>query len=83
MADERKGILTPDQEKILDDIIKFNGLLEAVDGPAISLIDNQGIERAKQALIAKWPEALPIVYEIIDMLFAGLGQLAVASKKNS
>jgi uncharacterized protein (UPF0216 family) len=74
--DDRKGLFTPEQEKILDDIIKMkNPLAEAADGPLISLIDNQGIERLTSQLEAKYPDALPIVYEIVDILFAGLSQL--------
>lgn len=67
---ERKGILTPEQEKTLDRVIVFNNkIAEAADGTAIKLIDNQGLERLKNKLNEKYPEALPIVYEIVDVLF--------------
>ena len=42
--EERKGLFTPEQEKKLDDLIKFNNpILESIDGPAIQLLDNQGL----------------------------------------
>lgn len=73
MSDSRKGFLTPEQEKQVDDLIKLEGISEALDGPAISLADNQGLERLKPLLIEKGGEAvLPVVYEIIDTLLAAL-----------
>ena len=73
---ERKGVLTPDQEKILDEVLVFNNkLLETVDGPAITLIDNQGLERLKNQLIEKYPGSEEILYQIIDLLFAGLSEI--------
>jgi len=33
----RKGFLTPEQEKQLDELIELKGLSEALDGPAIRL----------------------------------------------
>ena len=69
---ERKGALTPDQEKILDELIKLKGVAEALDGAAISLIDNQGIDR----LLAKAsPEVKEIVYQVVDMIFDGLSTI--------
>jgi hypothetical protein len=68
--EERKGFLTPEQEKTLEGLIKFNNkLAESVDGLAIQLIDNQGLERLKNKLAAVHPEAVQIAYEIIDALF--------------
>jgi hypothetical protein len=76
--DERKGILTPAQEKILDELLKFNnGLAESMDGPAITLIDNQGIEILKDKLEEKYPGvSQEFLYPIIDALFAGLEQIS-------
>ena len=76
MTDTRKGILTPEQESKLDDLVKFNSVLaESIDGLAIQLIDNQGIEKLKAQLIEKYPGALEIVYAIVDALFEGIGQI--------
>ena len=76
MADERIGVLTPEQEAILDKLLKFNNnLAESLDGPAISLIDNQGIERLLDKIDEKNPDVRPIVLQIVDLLFSGLGQL--------
>lgn len=76
--DERKGILTPDQEKTLDKLVKFNNkVAEAIDGPAITLVDNQVIERLKQNLAVKYPGALEeFVYPMVDGLFLALDQIA-------
>lgn len=75
MADERKGFLTPEQEKQLDELIKLEGIAEALDGPAISLVDNQGLERLKKQLVDRFgEEALAITYQIIDTLLAALPQ---------
>lgn len=68
--DTRKGFLTPEQEKKVDDLAVFqNKFAEALDGPAISMADNQGLERLKPAIIEKYPDALPMIYEIIDAIF--------------
>jgi len=76
MAEERKGALTPDQEKTLDKLVKLNNkLAEALDGPAISLIDNQGIERILDAADKKNPEIRPVVLEVVDIIFAGLEEI--------
>jgi len=66
---ERKGFLTPEQEKVLDELVELKGIAEALDGPAITLIDNQGLERLKEKIPA---EVLPIVYEVIDEIFRSL-----------
>jgi hypothetical protein len=70
--DTRKGFLTPEQEKQIDGLVKLSGVAEALDGPAISLADNQGLERLKPAILAKWPDALPIIYELIDAILASI-----------
>lgn len=72
MSETRKGALTPEQEKILDDLIKAKGLAEALDGPAISLIDNQGIDRLLENAN---DEVKDVVYQVVDMIFAGLETL--------
>jgi hypothetical protein len=65
MSDERKGFLTPEQEKKIDDLIELSGVAETFDGVAIKLADNYGLE----ALKSKIPEdILPIVYEVIDQI---------------
>ena len=74
--EERKGFFTPEQEKILDDLIELNGIYEALDGPAIKLIDNQGLEALKAKLEEKSPDALPIVFEIVDTIFDALATIA-------
>jgi hypothetical protein len=69
MEDTRKGFLTPDQEKQLDELIELKGLYESMDGTAIKLADNMVLEKLK----AKIPEdVLPIVYEVIDEVFKSL-----------
>ena len=72
MSGERKGVMTPEQEQILDDLIKVPGIGEALDGPAISIIDNQGIDRLLEKAT---PETKQAIYEVVDILFAGLEQL--------
>lgn len=70
--EERKGFLTPEQEKILDELVELKGIAEAVDGPAIRLLDNSGLERIK----SKIPEQyLPVVYEVVDELFKALATI--------
>lgn len=72
MEDTRKGFLTPEQEQQVADLIHETGVIEALKGPAIKLIDNQGLERLKPAIIAKYPDALPMIYEVIDTIMAAL-----------
>jgi len=67
--EERKGVLTKEQEEILDKLFKNSGIVEALDGVAIKMVDNIAIEKLK----AKIPtEYLPMVYEIIDQIFIAL-----------
>jgi len=68
--DDRKGFLTPNQEKGIDKLIELKGIAEAIDGTAIRVADNQGLERMKSKVPA---EALPIVYEVIDEVLKSLG----------
>lgn len=80
--EERKGFLTEEQEQITDDVIVLNGVAEMVDGPAIKLADNKGLEAVKQRMIAKWgEEVLEDVYEVVDIIFIPLKAIAAAKKK--
>ena len=73
---ERKGFLTPEQEKVLDGLLKFNNkIAESVDGLAIQLIDNQGLERLKAKIEALHPGAVALVYEVVDELFNALEKI--------
>jgi len=77
MEDTRKGFLTPEQEKITDELIELNGIAEMLDGTAISLADNQGLERLKGTLVEKFgEEVLPSIYEIVDAIFIPLKLIA-------
>jgi len=77
MAETRKGVLTPEQELVLDKVLAFNNkLAESLDGPAIQLIDNQGLELLKQKLLVKYPDAEELLYQIVDVLMAGISELA-------
>jgi hypothetical protein len=82
--DERKGFLTREQEKVLDDLIELKGVAEALDGLGIRLLDDQGLEFAKGKLIEKLgdkaEEILPIVYEIIDTIFGALDAVVKAKE---
>lgn len=71
--EERKGFLTQEQEQKLDELIELKGLYEAMDGTAIKLFDNIGLERLKGKIP---PETLPVVYQVIDEIFNGLSILA-------
>lgn len=67
--ENRKGFLTEDQEKKLDNLIEFHGIAEKADGAAIRLADNMVLEKLKK----KIPEdVLPVVYEVIDEIFNAL-----------
>ena len=68
--EERKGVLTPNQEKGLDELIKLDGIKEKLDGPAIKLIDNQIVERAKKKIPEEYLEE---VYTIVDELLKAFG----------
>jgi hypothetical protein len=70
--EERKGFLTPEQEVKLDALIELKGIAEALDGPAIKIGDNVGLQKLKEKLIAENPEILPIIYSVIDEIFAAL-----------
>jgi hypothetical protein len=70
--EERIGFLTPEQEKKLDQLIELKGISEALDGPAIKIADNVGLQKLKEKLLASQPDILPIIFQIIDEIFAPL-----------
>ena len=72
MSEQRKGAMTPAQEKILDKLVFKGGFKDVIDGPMISIIDNQGIDRV---LRKASDEAKEIVYQTVDMIFEGLETL--------
>jgi len=70
--EERKGFFTKEQEKQLDGLIELKGLAETVDGIAIRIADNAGLERLKSNI----PEdMLPIIYEVIDEIMNTLSAI--------
>lgn len=76
--DPRKGVLTPGQEKFGDDLWVNKGIMEAVDGLAISIADNKGLQAAKEAVIKKLgedkaEEYVTFLYQVVDAIFVGLG----------
>lgn len=69
MPEERRGLFTEDQQNRIEKAVKA-GKFEAVDGIAINLIDNYGLEAAKQALLKKYPDLdMNDVYGITDTVF--------------
>ena len=68
--EERKGFFTKDQEKKLDDVIRLkNPILEAVDGPIISVVDNIFLQK----VVAKLkPEFKQVLLDVIDEVVASL-----------
>lgn len=70
--DNRKGFFTKEQEKQLDKLIELKGIAETVDGIAIRIADNAGLENLK----SKIPEdMLPIIYEVIDEIMNALSTI--------
>lgn len=70
--DERKGALTPDQEKTLEKLIVLkNKALEAIDGTIITIVDNLAIEAILDEADKKNPEIREYVYQVVDVIFAG------------
>lgn len=82
MSEEiRKGAMTPEQEKILDKLwVNKNKALEAADGTGIMLIDNLAIEAALDAADKKNPEIRGYVYQVVDLIFAGLEAIVPEEK---
>jgi len=75
-VDDRLGFLTPDEEKKADTYLKLKGLWEAVDGPAIKVADNRGLQLLKEKFLADKPDVISIVYEVIDAIFAILPDIS-------
>ena len=73
--EERKGFLTPEQEKLVDKLIELKGVYEAMDGTAIKLADNVMLEKLKAKIP---PDVLPIVYQVVDEIILSLSTLAKA-----
>lgn len=69
-VDDRLGFLTPDQHKKTDTYIKLKGIWEAIDGPAIKMIDDRGLQLLKEKFLSDKPDVLQLVYEVIDAVFA-------------
>ena len=69
---ERKGFFTPEQEKKLDEFVKLEGIYEAIDGPAIKLVDNIILEKLKNKLEEKNPGVVITILAIIDEVFDNL-----------
>lgn len=70
--EERKGFFTPEQEQKLDEIVKLNGFYEAMDGPAIKLVDNVLLDKIKEKLEKNSPGLLTTVYAVIDEIFENI-----------
>jgi len=76
MNEERRGALTQNQEEIFEKLIKSrNKAVEAIDGTAITLIDNLAIEALLDAADKKNPEIRNFVYQVVDVIFVGLATL--------
>ena len=67
--EERKGFLTPEQEKQIDDLYKASGLVEKVDGAIIKLTDNFALEKLKAKIPQEYHE---VIYEIVDTILNAL-----------
>ena len=69
----REGLFTKEQEAKLDKLIKFkNPILEGLDGPAISLIDNQGLNVLTKKLATNNPDLWPVITGVIDVIFEAI-----------
>lgn len=77
MAETRRGAMTPEQQKILDELLKWkSGAAEAVDGLGIQLVDDIGIEALLKKADEANPEIRSYVYQVVDLLFEGLAALS-------
>lgn len=63
---DRKGLFTPQQERILDDMIRLPAPWEMFDGIAIRLCDNLLAEVIIKRLSA---EKRQLLHEVIDEVF--------------
>jgi hypothetical protein len=69
----RVGLFTKEQEKKIDELIRAkNPLLEAIDGPIISMVDNQGLARLELLIMKISPEIWPFLIAVIDAIFENL-----------
>lgn len=68
--EERKGFFTPNQEKGIDELIELKGIAEKLDGLAIKLADNKGLEKLKSKVPGEY---LPVIYEVVDEVLLALG----------
>lgn len=69
MAETREGLMTTEQEKQLDDLIK-TGRLELVDGMAIRIVDNKVLNPLLDRLEKKFPGLKEeYVFPIVDAIF--------------
>jgi hypothetical protein len=82
---ERKGIFTPDQEKLWDKLVEFdNPVIEAGDGMIIQLADNQGLEKLKQSMEKKHPGVSEeYLYPIVDGIMKIVEQIVESKKAES
>jgi hypothetical protein len=79
--EERKGLFTDEGQKVLDDILKLKGAAEAVDGIAITLIDNLGLEVLKKKAEEKYPGVTEeYLYPIADVIIEGLKAILAAAE---
>lgn len=67
--EERKGFLTPEQEKQIDDLYKASGLMEKADGAIIKLTDNIVLEKLKNKIPEQYHS---VIYDIVDTILAAL-----------
>lgn len=68
----RKGILTEQQEKTLDELLKLKGIPEKIDGIVIRLVDNKGLHLLMKTL----PDTVKeLVWSIVDMIFEVLDEI--------
>ena len=66
MPKERNGLLTPKQEELADDLYDANGIMELIDGPAIKIADNVGLQKLKELIPVEFHQTL---YDIVDQIF--------------
>ena len=73
MNEQRKGAMTPEQQKTLEKLIVLkNKAAEAADGLVIQLVDDLAIEAILDEADKKNPEIREYIYQVVDVIFAGL-----------
>jgi hypothetical protein len=76
-GDTRRGFVLPEGESKLDRVVKLSGIAETLDGPAIKLADNVGLEMAKKKIVEKWGvDILPDIYGVVDMIIDAIPEPA-------